>query len=94
MNKKLLTKLSAREYLSQIGRKGGKASRRVLDSATAKKMVKLREARKLFKQHHAQCFWSYDINFKIEYSDINWVARQLMKNGNIHLWRKGVWLCQ
>lgn len=80
-------------YLSQIGKKGGKKSRRVLDPAIAKEMVRIREARKLFKKYYTQCFWSFDPEYKIEKKDISWVANQLMKNGNKQTWLEGRSLC-
>jgi len=45
-----------RAYLAAIGRKGGTKSRRHLPSATARDMVRVREARKIFREFHAQCF--------------------------------------
>ena len=54
-----------RKYLSEIGRKGGKKSRRALSSRTAAEMVKIREARRAFKDFYARCFWSYDPLLKI-----------------------------
>ncbi len=81
-------------YLSRIGKVGGKKSRRQLSSDEARLMVRVREARKLFKKYYAQCFWSYDINYKIEKSDIPWVGDQLMKNGDRKLWSLGVKLCR
>jgi hypothetical protein len=42
-----------RKYLSQIGRRGGKKSRRVLDPETARKMVRAREARRALRQRFA-----------------------------------------
>lgn len=82
------------KYLSKIGRAGGKKSRRTLDPETARDMVRLREARRLFRKYHAQCFWSYDPNYKITLNDIPWVSEQLMKNGNRKLWEIGIKLCR
>lgn len=81
-------------FLSEIGRRGGKKSRRKLSSIAAKKMVQLREARRAFKKFHAKCFWSFDPNYKIEMKDISWVANQLMKNGDRKTWELGVKLCR
>ena len=44
-------------YLARIGRKGGSTSRRALSSADAEDMVRMREARRAFREFHAQCFW-------------------------------------
>lgn len=84
---------SVSKYLSEIGRKGGKQSRRTLSAQQSKKMLAVREARKLYLKYHTQCFWSYDINFKITSADVPWVAEQLIKNGNRKLWLLGKKLC-
>ncbi len=81
------------KYLSSIGKKGGLKSRRSLSSSTAKKMVKVREAKKLFNKYYHQCFWSFDPHYKIKFEDVTWVAEQLMKNGDRELWKLGVKLC-
>jgi hypothetical protein len=87
MNKEL------RKYFATIGKKGGLRSRRKLDSDTARDMVRIREARRAFKQFYANCFWSFDPKLKIESKDFTWVAKQLMKHGNREAWRKGEKLC-
>jgi hypothetical protein len=80
-------------YLSEIGRKGGKKSRRVLPPAVAKDMVRIREARKLFKKYYARCFWSFNRDYIIQLSDIPWVVEQLRKNGDRHIWELADKLC-
>ena len=80
-------------YLAEIGRQGGKKSRRPLDPVTAKNMVRVREARRAYKRFHAQCFWSFDPHYRITLADVDWVAEQLKKNGNRKLWQLGVKLC-
>lgn len=80
-------------YLSDIGRVGGKKSRRELTSDEAKKMVKLRDARKYYRLYHAQCFWSYSESYRITYEDIPWVAETLKKYGGRQLWMLGTKLC-
>ena len=85
---------SIQDYLSQIGRQGGRKSRRRLDSVTAKNMTRVREARRAYKKYHAQCFWSYDPNYKINLQDVKWVADQLKKNGDRRLWLLGAKLCR
>jgi len=82
------------KYLAHIGRKGGKKSRRQLSPAAARKMVQVREAKRAFKKYHSQCFWSYDPSYLITSKDIEWVAKQLMKNGNRKLWLIGAKLCR
>ncbi len=82
-----------KQYLSQIGSKGGKKSRRRLDSQDARDMVLVREARRAFKKYYASCFWSYDPNYKIGIGDVSWVAEQLQKNGDLLAWKKSKQLC-
>jgi hypothetical protein len=82
-----------REYLRQIGREGGKASRRTLDSETARRMVAVREARRAFRRFHASCFWSCPPELEVGMNDVEWVARQLMKHGNREAWLIGRSLC-
>lgn len=84
---------STREYLANIGRKGGKASRRTLDPVTARWMVRVREARRAFRRFHAACFWSYPPDLEIGSGDVEWVARTLMKHGNREAWQIGRRLC-
>jgi hypothetical protein len=43
-----------REYLAEIGRRGGRASRRTLDPEQARAMVRVREARRAYRRFHAQ----------------------------------------
>ena len=81
-------------YLSEIGRIGGRKSRRKLDSETARGMARLREARRLYKKYHTQCFWSYDPQYVVKLSHIPWLCEQLMKNGNRKLWMLGAKLCR
>ncbi len=83
-----------REFLSRIGRKGGKASRRTLDPEMARRMVLLREARRAFVKFRTQCFWSYRPDYKIGFEDISWVAQQLMKHGGREAWDAGAKLCR
>lgn len=85
---------NVRNYLSKIGRNGGKKSRRVLSSEIARKMVLVREARRAYEQFHSRCFWSYDPNYKVTEKDLVWVGRELMKSGDRRLWDLGVKLCR
>jgi len=85
--------LNVKQYLSQIGSKGGRKSRRKLDREDARKMVLVREARRAFKTYYASCFWSYDPNYKIGLGDVPWVAEQLQKNGDLLAWKKSKKLC-
>jgi hypothetical protein len=85
---------SLRRYLAEIGSRGGRKSRRTLDSETARKMVHVREARRAFRRFRATCFWSYRPDLVITAEDVPWVAEQLMKHGNREAWRAGVKLCR
>ncbi|MBM3779190.1 MAG: hypothetical protein FJW23_13310 [Acidimicrobiia bacterium] len=86
--------VSVRAYLSGIGRRGGRKSRRRLDSGTAREMVRLREARRAFRRFHAQCFWSSDPDYRVTARDVPWVAEQLMKFGGRAGWERGARLCR
>ena len=81
-------------YLAEIGRRGGRRSRRVLDAETARAMVRVREARRMYRQFHAQCFWSFDPDYRIGLSDVPWVAEQLRRNGSRNAWEAARKLCR
>jgi hypothetical protein len=70
-----------REYLSQIGRKGGEKSRRNLSAADARNMVRVREARRAFLDFYAQCFWYLRPDMKVTLDDVAEIVRGLRKNG-------------
>ena len=89
-----MTENAVKKYLSKIGRKGGKISRRRLDPAVAKEMVRVREARRAYRMYYAQCFWSHDPNYTIGLSDVPWVAEQLMRHGGRRGWELGARLCR
>ena len=82
------------EYLAEIGRRGGRKSRRTLDPETARAMVRVREARRAFRQFHATCFWSYRKDLDIGLTDVDWVADTLRKNGDMRAWRRAGRLCR
>ncbi len=84
---------ATRRYLAAIGQKGGTRSRRLLDPAEARRMVKVREARRAFRRFHTQCFWSYRPDLIVGIADVPWVAEQLMKHGDRDAWRIGSALC-
>ena len=87
-------KATLRKYMARIGRRGGRISRRVLDAATARKMVKVREARRAYLRFYAQCFWSYAPGLKIKAADVSWVAEQLRKHGGHEAWLAAGKLCR
>lgn len=82
------------KYLSEIGRRGGRASRRKLSSASARDMVRVREARRAFREFHAQCFWSEDPDYHVTLADVPWVAERLMRFGGREGWKRGAKLCR
>jgi len=82
-----------RAYLAEIGRRGGRKSRRTLESDTAREMVRVREARKAYRRFHAECFWSFDPDYRVGSSDINWVVDQLRRNGGRAAWEAAEKLC-
>lgn len=83
-----------RAYLAEIGRRGGKRSRRGLPPETARQMVRLREARRAFARFHTRCFWSCPKTYLVSAADIPWVARQLMTHGGREGWEIGARLCR
>jgi len=85
---------SVKTYLAEIGRRGGRKSRRVLDAETARAMVRVREARRMYRRFFAECFWSFDPDYRVGLSDISWVAEQLRKHGGRDAWEAAEKLCR
>lgn len=56
-----------------------------LSSADARDMVRVREARRAFRDFHAQCFWYLDPDLRVTLRDVPEIARGLRQNGG----RKG-----
>jgi hypothetical protein len=83
-----------RAYLSTIGRRGGRKSRRRLDPEMARDMVRLREARRAFRRFHTQCFWFCDPDYEVTLRDVPWVADRLMTFGGRTGWELGARLCR
>lgn len=83
-----------RDYLANIGRRGGRRSRRSLTPEQARLMVRLREAQRAYRKFHTSCFWSSDIDYRITENDIEWVARRLMEFGGREGWEVGARLCR
>lgn len=81
-------------YLAEIGRKGGRKSRRKLDSETARAMVRVREARRVYRKFYAMCFWSYRKDLEIGPADVDWVVKTLKKNGDMRAWKAAERLCR
>jgi hypothetical protein len=57
-------------------------------------MVRVRKARRAFREFHAECFWSFAPEYRITLSDVPWVAEQLMRNGGRQAWAMGARLCR
>ena len=87
-------KQEIKAYLAEIGRRGGRKSRRALDSETARVMVRVREARRMYRRFHTKCFWSFDPAYPIGPSDIAWVVEQLRKHGGRDAWEAARKLCR
>ena len=85
---------SIRKYLAEIGRRGGLKSRRELEPSQARAMVRVREARRAYREYHARCFWSSPRELRIDSDDVPWVAEQLMRHGGRDAWEKGARLCR
>ena len=56
-------------------------------------MVRVREARRAFREFYATCFWSYRADLEIGPNDVEWVAETLRRNGNLKAWRVAGRLC-
>ena len=85
---------SVKAYLAEIGRRGGRKSRRALDPETARAMVRVREARRAYRRFHAECFWSFDPAYSVGPSDIVWVVTQLRRHGGRDAWELATTLCR
>ena len=75
------TATSISQYLAEIGRKGGRKSRRHLSSEDARDMVRVREARRAFRTFYAQCFWYMRKDMVITLEDMPEIIRGLRQNG-------------
>lgn len=71
-----------KDYLAQIGSRGGKKSRRGLNPEQARRMVAVREAQKAYDTHRHEYFWSYRDGAKIGFEDVDWVVQGLMNEGD------------
>ena len=70
------------ELTFRMGRKLGAArSRRTLSSAQARNMVRIREARRAFREFHAQCFWYMRRDMTVTLDDLPEIIRGLRQNG-------------
>jgi hypothetical protein len=83
-----------RAHLQEIGRRGGRTSRRRLSREAAQGMVAVREARRAFREFHTTCFWSFDPDYRVTREDIPWVADRLKRYGGRRGWEIGARLCR
>ena len=81
-------------YMAKIGRKGGRKSRRRLDSAAARTMVRVREAQKAFREFYGLCFWSSPPDYRVKKGDLDWIVDQLKRHGGRAGWDRGNRLCR
>ena len=65
----------------ETGSTGSRKSRRHLSSEEAPDMVRVREARRAFREFHAQCFWYMPPDLEITLEDVPEVARGLRLHG-------------
>ena len=66
-----------------VRRRGPRSGR--LSSADARDMVRVREARRAFRDFYAQCFWYLDPDLRVTLRDVPEIVRGLRRNGG----RKG-----
>jgi hypothetical protein len=85
---------AVREYLAEIGRLGGKRSRRSLSREEARDMVLVREAGRAFREFHAQCFWYMPKDLKITRADVPEIARGLRQHGGRNGFMRAAKLCR
>jgi hypothetical protein len=83
-----------RAYLAEIGRRGGRKSRRTLDPETARNMVRVREARRAYRRFHASCFWSCGPGYPVGLDDVVWIVEQLRRHGGRDAWEAARRLCR
>jgi len=72
---------------AEAGRLGGMRSRRALSPESARAMVAVREARKLYRANYLRCFWWARPDLAIGINDVAWVADGLRKHGGRAEWR-------
>lgn len=81
-------------YLAEIGRKGGQRSRRTLGPEQARAMVRIREARRAYRDFYDTCFWSSPPSYQVGERDIPWVIKQLRAHGGAKGWERANRLCR
>ena len=71
--------------LAPVDGRGGPGSHRTSPSAEVRDRVRVREARRAFRDYHAQCFWYLRPDMQVTLGDIPEIVRGLRRNGG----RKG-----
>jgi uncharacterized protein with von Willebrand factor type A (vWA) domain len=71
---------------AEAGRLGGLRSRRHLSPEAARAMVRVRDARKLYRAYYTTCFWWARPDLVIGMKDVGWVADGLRKHGGRQAW--------
>lgn len=85
---------SVKAYFQRIGSKGGRRSRRSLSAEEARAMVRVREARRFYRQFHPVCFWSSPLQLGIGKEDVPWVIACLRRHGGRAGWEAANRLCR
>ena len=57
-------------------------------------MVRVREARREYRRFHAACFWSFDPDYRVGQTDVDWVMEQLRRHGGRDAWEAARKLCR
>ena len=81
-------------YMAEIGRRGGRKSKRVLGREQAQRMVRIREARRAYREFHDRCFWSSPMELAVTEADIPWIIEQLRRHGGWSGWERADRLCR
>lgn len=93
-HKRLRSTMARTMSIAEAGRLGGLRSRRKLSVETARAMVAVREARKLFRNNYITCFWWARPDVVIRAEDVAWVADGLRKHGGRDAWRSAAKLAR
>jgi hypothetical protein len=57
-------------------------------------MVRVREARRAYRRFHAECFWSFDRDYRVGPADVAWVVDRLRRHGSRTTWEVASKLCR
>lgn len=85
---------NVKTYLAEIGRVGGKKSRRTLSKDQARQMVKVREAKKAFKEYYSRCFWHLKSDLEITEDNLYLIIKGLKNYGDRRAFLIASKLCQ